>query len=334
MFRQMVMTDQSILLDVKELKTHFFTRKGIIKAADGISFEIHRGETLGVVGESGCGKSISALSIMRLVPSPPGRIVGGEILFEGQNLLQMSLDRIRKMRGSEISMIFQEPMTSLNPVYTVGEQIAEVIRIHQGLGRREAREQAVEMLDRVGIPSPERRVQDYPYQMSGGMRQRIMIAIALSCHPKLLIADEPTTALDVSIQSQILDLINQLKEDLGISILFITHNLGVVAETAQRVVVMYAGKVIEASKVRDLFHQPLHPYTRGLLNSIPAWHQSRKKRDRHRLQEIPGMIPDPFHLPKGCLFYPRCPDKRTRCEDQAPPLERKGEDHYVRCWDT
>jgi oligopeptide/dipeptide ABC transporter ATP-binding protein len=329
-----VMTDQSILLDLRELKTYFFTRRGVIKAADGVSFEIHRGETLGVVGESGCGKSISALSIMRLIPSPPGRIVGGEILFEGKDLLQVSLDKIRHMRGCEISMIFQEPMTSLNPVFTVGEQIAEVIRIHQGLGRREAREQAIEMLYRVGIPSPEQRVQDYPYQMSGGMRQRIMIAIALSCRPKLLIADEPTTALDVTIQSQILDLMTQLKEELGISVLFITHNLGVVAEIAQRVVVMYAGKVMEKSTVRDLFHQPLHPYTQGLLKSIPAWHQSKKQQERKRLQEIPGMIPDPFHLPKGCLFSPRCPKRGDLCEEQDPPLEMKGENHFVRCWYT
>ena len=328
------MQERSILLDVKGLKTHFFTRKGVIKAVDDVSFQIRQGETLGVVGESGCGKSISALSIMRLIPSPPGRIVGGEILFEGNDLVQVSLDRIRRLRGSKISMIFQEPMTSLNPVYTVGEQIAEVIRIHQGLGRTAAREEAVKLLDRVGIPAPGSRFQDYPHQMSGGMKQRIMIAIALSCRPKLLIADEPTTALDVTIQSQILDLINQLKEDLGISVLFITHNLGVVAEIAQRVVVMYAGRVLETSKVRDIFHEPLHPYTRGLLKSVPAWHRTRKEQQRHRLQEIPGIIPDPFHLPRGCLFSPRCPEKRPRCEEQGPPLSMKGEDHLVRCWAT
>ncbi len=238
------------------------------------------------------------------------------------------------MRGTEISMIFQEPMTSLNPVFTVGEQIAEVSRVHQGLGRKAAHEQAVEMLKRVGIPSPERRVHDYPHQMSGGMRQRIMIAIALSCQPKLLIADEPTTALDVTIQSQILDLMNELKQALGISVLFITHNLGVVAETARRVVVMYAGKVVEQSTAHDLFHGALHPYTRGLLDSVPAWHRSIVRRERKRLQEIPGMVPDPFHLPKGCLFSPRCAQKRDLCEKEEPPLANKGEDHLVRCWDA
>ena len=328
------MNDHSILLELNELKTHFFTRRGVIKAVDGVSFEIYRGETLGVVGESGCGKSISALSIMRLIPTPPGRIVGGKIFFEGKDLLQLSLDRIRQMRGSEISMIFQEPMTSLNPVFTVGEQIAEVTRVHQGLGKKEAHGQAVEMLKRVGIPSPERRVHDYPHQMSGGMRQRIMIAIALSCRPKLLIADEPTTALDVTIQSQILDLMTELKEELGISVLFITHNLGVVAETARRVVVMYAGKVVEQSKAHDLFHQPLHPYTQGLLNSVSVWHRSIKQQERKRLQEIPGMIPDPFDLPKGCLFSPRCTKRRTLCETEDPPLAVKGDDHFVRCWDA
>jgi oligopeptide/dipeptide ABC transporter ATP-binding protein len=326
--------DPSVLLQVKELKTHFFTRRGVIKAVDGVSFEIARGETLGVVGESGCGKSISALSIMQLIPNPPGRIVAGEILLEGVDLLRLPLDRIRRMRGSEISMIFQEPMTSLNPVFTVGEQIAEVIRIHQALGKKEAQGQAVEMLRKVGIPSPERRVHDYPYQMSGGMRQRIMIAIALSCQPKLLIADEPTTALDVTIQSQMLDLITRLKEDLGISVLFITHNLGVIAETARRVVVMYAGKVVEESKVRDLFHQPLHPYTRGLLNSVPVWHRSVRKEERKRLEEIPGMVPNPFGLPKGCLFSPRCSRRTALCEEKDPAFSSRGDGHFVRCWDA
>jgi peptide/nickel transport system ATP-binding protein len=328
------MSDSSILLELKELKTHFFMRRGVIKAVDGVSFEIYQGETLGVVGESGCGKSISALSIMRLIPAPSGRIVGGEVLFNGVDLLPLSLDRIRQMRGSEISMIFQEPMTSLNPVFTVGEQIAEVIRVHQGLGKKGASEQAVEMLKRVGIPSPERRVHDYPHQMSGGMRQRIMIAIALSCRPKLLIADEPTTALDVTIQSQMLELISQLKEDLGLSVLFITHNLGIIAETAQRVVVMYAGKVMEKTKVHNLFHHPIHPYTQGLLNSVPVWHGSRKRQERRRLQEIQGMVPDPFNLPRGCLFSPRCTKRAALCVEKDPPLVLKGEDHFVRCWDA
>jgi peptide/nickel transport system ATP-binding protein len=329
----MPMSDRPILLELKELKTHFFTRRGVIKAVDGVSFEIYRGETLGVVGESGCGKSMSALSIMRLIPVPPGRIVGGQILFEGKDLLSLPLYRIQQLRGTELSMIFQEPMTSLNPVFTVGEQIAEVIRVHQGLGKKRAHRQAVEMLERVGIPSPEQRAQDYPHQMSGGMRQRIMIAIALSCQPKLLIADEPTTALDVTIQSQILELISELKEDLGLSVLFITHNLGVIAETAQRVVVMYAGKVMEKATVRDLFHHPLHPYTQGLLKSVPVRHRPGDGPKRGPLQEIQGMVPNPFRLPRGCLFFPRCSKGRAFCDKEEPPLALKGEDHFVRCWD-
>jgi peptide/nickel transport system ATP-binding protein/oligopeptide transport system ATP-binding protein len=321
------------LLELKELKTHFFTRKGVIKAVDKVSFKIHRGETLGVVGESGCGKSVSALSIMRLIPSPPGRIVGGEILFEGKDLLKMVPKEMEKVRGNEISMIFQEPMTCLNPVFNVGEQIGEAIRIHQGLGRKEAFQKSVEMLRWVGIPSPERRIYDYPHQMSGGMRQRIMIAMALSSRPKLLIADEPTTALDVTIQSQILELINALKEELGISVLFITHNLGVVAEVAQRAVVMYAGKVMEEANVRDLFHHPLHPYTRGLLNSVPAWRRSgRQEEKRARLQEIPGMVPNLLNLPEGCSFFPRCPEAKKFCQEKVPTLALKGEGHSVRCW--
>lgn len=305
----------------------------MLKAVDGVSLEILRGETLGVVGESGCGKSVSALSIMRLIPSPPGRIVGGQILFEDKDLVQMSLDKIRKMRGSEISMIFQEPMTCLNPVFTIGEQIAETIRIHQGLPKKAAFQQSIEMLQRVGIPSPERRAYDYPHQMSGGMRQRVMIAMALSCQPKLLIADEPTTALDVTIQAQILDLIIQLKQDLGTSVLFITHNLGVIAEMAQRIVVMYAGRVLEKAKSRELFKNPLHPYTQGLLDSIPSSRGSGGNREkRSRLREIPGMVPNLLNLPDGCTFSSRCQKAKDRCRDKEPLLTLKAEDHFVRCW--
>jgi oligopeptide/dipeptide ABC transporter ATP-binding protein len=323
----------SVLLELKELKTHFFTRKGAIKAVDGVSYEIHQGETLGVVGESGCGKSVSALSIMRLIPNPPGRIVGGEILFEGRDLVQLPLEEIREIRGNEISMIFQEPMTCLNPVFTVGDQIAETMRIHQGLSKKEAFEQSIEMLRRVGIPSPEGRVRDYPHQLSGGMRQRIMIAIALACRPKLLIADEPTTALDVTIQAQILDLMLKLKEDLGTSVLFITHNLGVIAEIAQRTVVMYAGRVLEKGSVRELFKNPLHPYTQGLLNSLPSWRRSgRSRAERGRLREIAGMVPSLLNLPKGCAFAARCPRGRDTCKEEEPPLLMKGEGHFVRCW--
>jgi peptide/nickel transport system ATP-binding protein/oligopeptide transport system ATP-binding protein len=329
------MVTEPVLLKLQNLKTYFFTRKGAVKAVDGVSYEIHRGETLGVVGESGCGKSVSALSMMRLVPSPPGKIVGGEILFEDRDLLQMSMEKMRReIRGNEISMIFQEPMTCLNPVFTVGEQISETMRIHQGLSRKDAFDHSIEMLKRVGIPSPETRVHDYPHQMSGGMRQRVMIAMALSCRPKLLIADEPTTALDVTIQAQILDLILKLKEDFGTSVLFITHNLGVIAEIAHRTVVMYAGRVLEKAPMRELFKNPLHPYTQGLLGSLPSWRRSGGTRlGRARLQEIPGMVPNLLHLPRGCTFAARCGRSKTGCREEEPPLVMKGEGHFVRCWE-
>src|SRR2546422_7757525 len=293
------------LLDVKGLKTHFFTDEGVVRAVDGIDLYINKGETLGVVVESGCGKSVTALSIMRLIPQPPGRIVQGSITYNGKNLLDLSPARMRKIRGKEISMVFQEPMTSLNPVFTIGEQIAEAIRLHEGLGRRAAMEKTVEMLKIVHMANPERRVKEYPHQLSGGMRQRVMIAMALSCNPKLLIADEPTTALDVTIQAQILDLLNELKAKIGMAVMLITHDMGVIAETAQRVMVMYAGKVVEEASVKQLFKEPLHPYTQGLLRSIPRIDLAATK--KQRLEAIPGVVPSLLNLPKGCSFAPRCP---------------------------
>jgi peptide/nickel transport system ATP-binding protein/oligopeptide transport system ATP-binding protein len=316
------------LLEIENLKTFFFTRKGIVKAVDGVDLQINEGETLGLVGESGCGKSMTALSIMRLIPEPMGRIVEGTITFEGQDLTKLSETEMRSVRGNRISMIFQEPMTSLNPVFKVGHQIAEAVRLHQGLSSKEARERSIEMLRLVGIPSPETRVNEYPHQMSGGMRQRVMIAMALSCHPKLLIADEPTTALDVTIQAQILDLINRLKERVGSSILLITHNLGVVAEVAQSVGVMYAGHLVEYANVSRLFKDPKHPYTHGLFQSIP---KRRGREKRERLQAIPGFVPDLLGLPEGCKFQGRCLRAFHRC-NEPPPFIEVEPGHWVRCW--
>ncbi|MFO7171463.1 MAG: ABC transporter ATP-binding protein [Bacillota bacterium] len=314
------------LVEIRNLRTYFYTEDGVMPAVDGVSLYIRRGETLGVVGESGCGKSVTSLSIMRLIPSPPGKIVEGEILFEGRDLLKLPEPEMRKIRGNEISMIFQEPMTSLNPVFTVGDQIAEAIMLHQGLNYKEAMAKAVEMLRLVGIPAPEKRVKDYPHQMSGGMRQRVMIAMALSCNPKLLIADEPTTALDVTIQAQILDLMRKLKKELGMAIMLITHDLGVVAEMCERVVVMYAGKVVEEADVVSLFKQPLHPYTEGLLQSIP-----RLDEDRERLHVIEGVVPNPLNMPQGCRFHPRCPYAIDKCREVEPPLEPVGDGRFVAC---
>ncbi|MCG0239108.1 MAG: ABC transporter ATP-binding protein [Firmicutes bacterium] len=314
------------LVEIRNLRTYFYTEDGVMPAVDGVSLYIRRGETLGVVGESGCGKSVTSLSIMRLIPSPPGKIVEGEILFEGRDLLKLPEPEMRKIRGNEISMIFQEPMTSLNPVFTVGDQIAEAIMLHQGLNYKEAMAKAVEMLRLVGIPAPEKRVRDYPHQMSGGMRQRVMIAMALSCNPKLLIADEPTTALDVTIQAQILDLMRKLKKELGMAIMLITHDLGVVAEMCERVVVMYAGKVVEEADVVSLFKQPLHPYTEGLLQSIP-----RLDEDRERLHVIEGVVPNPLNMPQGCRFHPRCPYAIDKCREVEPPLEPVGDGRMVAC---
>ncbi|MDR1515651.1 MAG: ABC transporter ATP-binding protein [Synergistaceae bacterium] len=315
------------LLQLKDLRTVFDTDRGIAKAVDGVSFFIEHGETLGVVGESGCGKSVTALSIMRLLQKPTGRIAGGEISMEGRDLLGLTEHEMRKIRGNRISMIFQEPMTSLNPVYTVCSQISEPLILHQSMNKREARDRAIEMLGTVGIPNAGTRVDEYPHQFSGGQRQRIMIAMALACKPALLIADEPTTALDVTVQAQILDLMNALKAEFGSAVMLITHSLGVVAETAQRVVVMYAAKIVEEAPVRPLFGNPKHPYTRGLLTSIP-----RMDDDVERLPVIPGIVPSPFNFPSGCRFHDRCGERMGRCAEEAPPLFDTGGGHKVRCW--
>jgi peptide/nickel transport system ATP-binding protein len=324
------------VLAIDGLKTHFFTRDGVVRAVDGVSYELRRGETLGVVGESGCGKSITALSVMGLVPSPPGRILAGSIRLDGVDLLTLSESRMRQIRGNEISMIFQEPMTSLNPVLKIGRQLTEAIRLHQGLGKRDALSRAVEMLRLVHIPEAARRVQQYPFQLSGGMRQRVMIAMALSCNPKVLIADEATTALDVTIQAQILNLMLELREKLGTAIIMITHDLGVVAETAQRVVVMYAGKVVEEAPVRELFRRPLHPYTKGLLASIPRLPTpGSRRRDQHaRLNEIAGIVPALKDMPPGCRFAPRCAYAVDRCRREEPPLVPKARGHLTACWEA
>ena len=315
------------LVEVRNLRTHFYTEDGIVPAVDGVDLYVNKGETLGVVGESGCGKSVTSLSIMRLIPIPPGKIVDGEILFEGENLLKKPESEMRKIRGNDISMIFQEPMTSLNPVYNIGDQIAEAIELHQGLSHRDALNKAIDMLRLVGIPLPERRVKEYPHQLSGGMRQRVMIAMALSCNPKLLIADEPTTALDVTIQAQILELMKKLKRDLGMAIMLITHDLGVVAEMCERVVVMYAGKVVEEADAVSLYKNPLHPYTEGLLRSIP-----RLDEDREVLHVIEGVVPNPLHLPQGCRFHPRCPYVKDICKEQEPKLEELQPGRFAACW--
>ena len=319
------------LLDVKNLKTYFFTDEGVVRAVDGVDLYVKQGETLGVVGESGCGKSVTALSIMKLIPQPPGKIVEGEILYNGVNLVDLPANRMRKIRGKEISMVFQEPMTSLNPVFTCGEQIAEALRLHEGLGRRDAMDKTVDMLKLVHIPNAERRVKEYPHQLSGGMRQRIMIAMALSCNPKLLIADEPTTALDVTIQAQILELLNELKAKLRMAVMLITHDMGVIAETAQRVVVMYAAKVAEEAPVADLFKEPLHPYTQGLLRSIPRIDLDAK--ERRRLETIPGTVPTlRGDIAPGCRFAPRCPFVKAVCTEKDPVLKEVKPGHKVSCW--
>jgi len=317
------------LLDIRGLKTHFATDDGWVHAVDGVDLVIDRGETLGVVGESGCGKTVTALTVLKLIAMPPARIVAGAILWRGRDLVTLAADEMRKVRAKEIAIVFQEPMTSLNPVYTVGDQIAEVIRLHEGLSRRAALERAVEMLRLVHIPNPERRVRDYPHQFSGGMRQRVMIAMALSCSPRLLIADEPTTALDVTIQAQILDLLAELKSRLGMAIMLITHQMGVVAETAQRVVVMYAGKVIEEAPVAELFARPRHPYTQGLIRSIPRIDTSVGK--KQRLEAIAGMVPSLIDPPSGCRFAPRCKFARPACTEAVPELRAVEAGHKVAC---
>jgi oligopeptide/dipeptide ABC transporter ATP-binding protein len=323
------------VLEIDGLQTHFFTGVGVVRAVDGVSYSLKSGETLGVVGESGCGKSVSALSILRLVADPPGRIVGGAIRFEGRNLLDLSETEMESIRGNKISMIFQEPMTSLNPLYTVGHQIAEAVALHQDLSRRDAWDRAVEMLRRVYIPEPERRAHAYPHQLSGGMRQRVMIAMALSCNPKVLIADEPTTALDVTIQAQILDLMRELQETFGTAIILITHDMGVVAENADRVVVMYAGRKVEEASADELFDSPGHPYTKGLLGSIPHLDTAaRSEARRSRLNEIKGMVPSLFNLPQGCSFAPRCGLATDRCRAAPPPLEERRPGHFIACWNA
>ncbi|MGE5258550.1 MAG: ABC transporter ATP-binding protein [Hyphomicrobiales bacterium] len=320
----------STILQVCNLKTYFYTIDGVAKAVDDVSFHLDRGATLGLVGESGCGKSVSALSVMRLIKSPPGRIVQGQIRYEGADLLGIPIKEMKTIRGKKISMIFQEPMTSLNPVFTIGTQISEMVALHEGLNKKESWNRAVEMIAKVQIPSPEKRAHEYPHQLSGGMRQRAMIAMALSCNPGVLIADEPTTALDVTVQAQILDLMLQLRDEFGTAILLITHDLGVIAEVARRIVVMYAGKVVEEGETLDLFEQPRHPYTIGLLRSIPRMTE-RSVNGRQRLQEIRGVVPSLYQLPIGCSFYPRCSQSLRVCSEDAPQLVEIGRRHKVRC---
>lgn len=314
------------LLEVNNLKTYFFTSRGLVKAIGGISFTLDEGETLALVGESGCGKSMTALSLLRLVP-PPGRVVEGEIRFDGEDLLRLPLEEMRRIRGNQIAMIFQEPMTALNPVFRVGEQIGEVLRLHKGLDARQAEEAAVELLQQVGIPAPGQRVREYPHQLSGGMRQRVMIAMALACDPRLLIADEPTTALDVTIQAQIMDLLGDLKTQRRMATLLITHDLGVVAEATDRVAIMYAGLIVEYAPVKEIFANPSHPYTQGLLACIP-----RLGEKKDRLTPIEGLVPSAADLPQGCSFLERCPQRFAPCESKMPPLREIAPGHHVRCW--
>ncbi len=317
------------ILTVDNLKTYFRVKEGLAKAVDGVSFQIHRGETLGLVGESGCGKTVSSLSVLKLLEMPPAEFHSGSIFFEGQDLLTFSEPQMRNIRGKSISMIFQEPMTSLNPMLSIGFQVGEVLINHEGLSAREASARTIALLEMVGIPSPEKRTAEYPHQLSGGMRQRVMIALALACNPKVLIADEPTTALDVTIQAQILDLMMDLRENLGTSILLITHDLGVIAETAHRVAVMYAGKIVEESDVVTIFKNPIHPYTQGLMKSVPRIDEADSVR---RLAEVPGMVPNLYNLPPGCSFFDRCPVGIQKCREADAKLLAVDGDHSVRCW--
>ncbi|NOX61082.1 MAG: ABC transporter ATP-binding protein [Chloroflexi bacterium] len=316
------------LLEVKGLKTYFFTEEGVVQAVNGISYKLDKGELLAIVGESGCGKSVGVMSLIRLIPQPPGKIVAGEVLFEGRDLLQMSDDEIRQVRGNRIAMIFQDPMTSLNPVLTIGFQIMEALQLHLGMDKEQARKRAIELLEMVGIPGAEKRLDDYPHQFSGGMRQRVMIAMGLSCNPQLLIADEPTTALDVTIQAQIVDLVKGLREKIGMAIIWITHDLGVVAGIADRVIVMYAGKIVEEAEVHDLYANPHHPYTLGLLKSIPRLDQGHDE----KLIPIEGLPPDLVDLPPGCPFAPRCSYRVDRCTEEDPPTDYVTPLHRVACW--
>ena len=325
------MTNTALLLQIEALKTYFFTFEGTAKAVDDVTFSLDKGEVLGVVGESGCGKSVTAQSVMRLIPEPPGRIVHGQILFDGTDIVTLSMEQMRKVRGNRISMIFQEPMTSLNPVYTIGNQISEMFMLHEKCSKRESWGRSIEMLKQVQIPAPEKRVHEYPHQLSGGMRQRAMIAMALACNPEILIADEPTTALDVTIQAQILELMMQLKEDYDTAIMMITHDLGVIAEIAERILVMYAGKVVESGPTDTIFEDPKHPYTQGLLKSIPKLGE-RARHGRRQLQEIAGIVPSLYSLPDGCRFYPRCPQAMGVCKQSVPDLIDVGDSHRARCY--
>ena len=317
------------LLEVNSLKTRFYTQDGVVHAVNGISYVLNEGETLGIVGESGCGKSVSVLSAMRLIPEPPGKIVGGQVIFEGEDLLKMSMDEIRHVRGNKIAMIFQDPMTSLNPVLTIGRQVEEALELHMGMNKSQARQRAIELLQMVGIPQAEDRIDDYPHQFSGGMRQRVMIAMALSCNPQILIADEPTTALDVTIQAQILDLVKRLRDDIGMAIIWITHDLGIIAGLADKVIVMYAGFIVETAPVKELYGDPRHPYTIGLLGSLPRLDE----RKSHKLVSIEGLPPDLIDLPPGCPFAPRCNYVIDRCLEENPSLEVVGpNNHRIACW--
>ncbi len=316
------------LLEVKNLRTQFFTQDGIVHAVNGISYTLDEGETLAIVGESGCGKSVGVLSLIRLIPQPPGKIVDGEVLFDGRDLLKIDEEELRQIRGNRIAMIFQDPMTSLNPVLTIGQQVGEALQLHLGMNKQQARQRSIELLEMVGIPDAAKRIDDYPHQFSGGMRQRVMIAMGLSCNPQLLIADEPTTALDVTIQAQIIELIKRLKEEVGMAIIWITHDLGVVAGLAERVIVMYAGYIVEEAKVLDLYKQPRHPYTLGLLRSIPRLDRGRQA----KLQPIEGLPPDLLDPPKGCPFAPRCSFVIDQCWQENPPLESIAPGHRVACW--
>jgi oligopeptide transport system ATP-binding protein len=317
------------LLQVRDLKTYFFTDDGVVKAVDGVSYDVQEGETLGLVGESGCGKSVSALSLLRLIPNPPGRIVGGEVIFQGEDLLKLSEDELRHVRGNKIAMVFQEPMTSLNPVLTIGRQLTEALELHLKMDGESARRRAVQLLDMVGIPEAESRINDYPHQFSGGMRQRVMIAMALSCNPKLVLADEPTTALDVTIQAQVLEILARLSRELGTAVVIITHNLGVVARYADRVNVMYAGKIVETASAKTVYAHPRHPYTVGLLKSVPRLDQARKM----KLEVIEGSPPDLVNMPPGCPFFARCTFRVDRCKEEMPPLMQVEDKHFAACWE-
>ncbi|SFN03920.1 ABC transporter ATP-binding protein [Thermodesulforhabdus norvegica] len=318
-----------IVLRVDDLHTYFFTERGVAKAVSGVSFEVKSGEMLALVGESGCGKSVTALSIMRLIPDPPGKIVGGRIIFEGRDLTRLPEKEMRSIRGNKISMVFQEPMTALNPVFPVGDQVAEVLLCHGKATKRDVKDRVIDLFRQVGIPAPERRIRDYPHQMSGGMRQRVVIAMALACRPSLILADEPTTALDVTIQAQILELMKELQQKTGTAFVLITHDLGVVAEMAERVIVMYAGRIVEVSDVVSLFRNPLHPYTQGLMESVPGWAEGKEKQ---RLKTIPGIVPSLLRLPEGCVFNDRCSRSFDRCKLEEPDLVEIEDKRLVRCW--